>query len=166
MRKSSKQQTTIEVRYGTLTALATTISTMTDDSNPQKFNLQIIPVTQLQQNAMVFWSTESMRGVLIDPGGEVDRLMEAIDGLNVTIEQIWLTHGHIDHVGGAAESRRRLDCKITGPHRDDQFLLDELKPGTYGIQEAESFTPDSYLNDGDTVAVSYTHLTLPTILLV
>lgn len=124
---------------------------MTDESNPQKYQLQIIPVTQLQQNAMVFWSTESMRGVLIDPGGEVDRLMKAIEDLNVTIAQIWLTHGHIDHVGGAAESRRRLDCKITGPHIDDQFLLDELKPGTYGIQEAESFTPDRYLNDGDTL---------------
>ena len=122
----------------------------TDDTN-QKYQLQIIPVTQLQQNAMVFWSTESMRGILIDPGGDVDRLMDTIKELNVTIAQIWLTHGHIDHVGGAAESRRRLNCEIIGPHIDDQFLLDELKPGTYGIQEAESFTPDKYLNDGDTL---------------
>lgn len=124
---------------------------MTTENNKQKFQLQIIPVTQLQQNAMVFWSTESMRGVLIDPGGEVDRLMEVIDDLKVTIHQIWLTHGHIDHVGGAAESKRRLKCDIIGPHVDDQFLLDDLQPGTYGIAEAERFTPDKYLNDGDTL---------------
>ena len=124
---------------------------MTEKTNPQKYQLQIIPVTQLQQNAMVFWSTETMRGVLIDPGGEVDKLMSAIKESGITIEAIWLTHGHIDHVGGAAESRRRLQCKIIGPHKDDQFLLDELTPGTYGIQEAESFTPDDYLEDGDTL---------------
>lgn len=124
---------------------------MSTDDITQKYQLQIIPVTQLQQNAMVFWSTETMHGILIDPGGEVDRLMEMIKTLDVTIDQIWLTHGHIDHTGGAAESKRRLNCEIIGPHADDQFLLDELKPGTYGIQEAESFTPDKYLNDGDTL---------------
>ena len=68
---------------------------MTEDSNPQKYQLQIIPVTQLQQNAMVFWSTETMRGVLIDPGGEVDKLMSAIKESGITIEAIWLTHGHL-----------------------------------------------------------------------
>ncbi|OED41472.1 hypothetical protein AB833_09625 [Chromatiales bacterium (ex Bugula neritina AB1)] len=115
------------------------------------FQLQAFPVTQLQQNAMVFWSTSSMKGVLIDPGGEIDRLLDEIKKLEVTITEIWLTHGHIDHAGGAAEARRRLGVKITGPHRDDQFLLDELKPGTYGIAEAESFTPDRYLDEGDNV---------------
>ncbi len=124
---------------------------MTSNDSAPGFQLKIVPVTQLQQNAMVFWSTESMRGVLIDPGGEVDRLMQVINDLNVTIEQIWLTHGHIDHAGGAAESKRRLNCDIIGPHADDQFLLDDLTPGTYGIAEAESFTPDKYLSDGDTL---------------
>ena len=115
------------------------------------FNLQIIPVTDFQQNAMILWSTKSMDGVLIDPGGEVDRLMEAVEKLNVNITAIWLTHGHMDHTGGAAESKRRLNCEIIGPHKDDQFLLDELKPGMYGINEAESFTPDRYLSEGDTL---------------
>jgi len=116
-----------------------------------QFQLQVVPVTPLQQNSMIFWSTESLNGILLDPGGEVDRLMEEIGKLDVTIKEIWLTHGHIDHAGGAAEARRRLGVKIVGPHKDDQFLLDELKAGTYGIAEAESFTPDRYLDDGDTV---------------
>jgi len=94
-------------------------------SNPFEelgFNLQIIPVTDFQQNAMIFWSTKSMDGVLIDPGGEVDRLMDAVEKLGVNITAIWLTHGHMDHTGGAAESKRRLNCEIIGPHKDDQFL--------------------------------------------
>ncbi len=123
---------------------------ITSDEKP-KFQLQVVPVTQLQQNASIFWSTETMHGVLIDPGGEVDRLMQTIEQLQVDIQCIWLTHGHIDHVGGAAEARRRLGCEIHGPHIDDQFLLDELKPGTYGIQEAEPFTPDKYLTEGETL---------------
>jgi glyoxylase-like metal-dependent hydrolase (beta-lactamase superfamily II) len=115
------------------------------------FQLQVVPVTPLQQNAMIFWSVETRNAILLDPGGDVDRLMEEIEKLQVKVVAIWLTHGHIDHAGGAAEARRRLDVEIIGPHKDDQFLLDELKPGTYGIAEAESFTPDRYLDDGDTV---------------
>ncbi len=125
-------------------------------SNPLQdagFNLQIIPVTDYQQNSSIFWSTETMNGVLIDPGGEVDRLVEAVAKLKVNISAIWLTHGHMDHTGGAAVSKRRLECDIIGPHKLDQFLLDELTPGMYGIAEAESFTPDRYLDDGDTVSL-------------
>jgi len=57
----------------------------------------------------------------------------------------------MDHTGGAAQSKERLNCDIIGPHKDDQFLLDELKPGVYGIDEAQSFTPDRYLDEGDTL---------------
>lgn len=123
-------------------------------SNPFEelgFNLQIVPVTDYQQNAMIFWSTKTMNGVMIDPGGEVDRLMAAVEELKVNITAIWLTHGHMDHTGGAAKSKEHLKCDIIGPHKDDQFLLDELKPGMHGIDEAQSFTPDRYLDEGDTL---------------
>ena len=118
-----------------------------------KFKLQVVPVTPLQQNAMIFWSTESMKGVLIDPGGDVERLMSTIKEIGVTISEIWLTHGHIDHAGGAAECRRQLGCEIIGPQKDDQFLLDTLEQtgSEYGIPEAENFTSDKYLDDGDTL---------------
>lgn len=126
---------------------------MPDSDLKDKFKLQVVPVTPLQQNAMIFWSTESMKGVLIDPGGDVDQLMSAIEKAGVTIAEIWLTHGHIDHAGGAAECRRRIGCEIIGPHKDDQFWLDTLEKtgGEYGIPDAENFTPDKYLNEGDTV---------------
>ncbi len=117
------------------------------------YDLRVIPVTPFQQNAMVFWSTETMNGVLIDPGGESEKLLGAIDDLGVNIKEIWLTHGHIDHAGGAAECREQLQCKIIGPHADDQFWLDQLEENaqTYGIAGARNFTPDTYLNEGDTV---------------
>ena len=115
------------------------------------FNLRIIPVTDFQQNAMIFWSTKTMNGVMIDPGGEVDKLMAAVTEQKINITAIWLTHGHMDHTGGAATAREQLSCDIIGPHKDDQFLLDELKPGVYGIPEAQSFTPDRYLEEGDTL---------------
>lgn len=126
---------------------------MTTPGLADKFKLQVVPVTPLQQNAMIFWSTESLKGVLIDPGGDVPRLLQAIEETGITISEIWLTHGHIDHAGGAAECRRQLNCEIIGPHKDDQFWLDSLKEmgSSYGIEGAENFTPDKYLNEGDTV---------------
>ena len=119
----------------------------------QKYNLKVIPVTQLQQNSMVFWSTETRAGILLDPGGEIDKLMAEIEELGVDIQTIWITHGHVDHVGAAAEARRRLDVEIVGPHDADKFLIDSLVAGQYGISEAEPFTPDRWLDDGDTVSL-------------
>ena len=124
---------------------------MSQSTSEQPFQLKVIPVTQLQQNAMIFWSSQSMTGVLIDPGGEVDRLLAEIEQTKVRITQIWITHGHVDHVGGAAKLRQQLGCDIVGPHLADQFLLDELYPGLYDIADAEKFTPDRYLEDGDTL---------------
>ena len=118
----------------------------------EQYELQVIPVTSFQQNAMIFWSKQSMKGVLVDPGGEVERLMDAIKETGVQIVAIWLTHGHIDHAAAAAECRRRLECEIIGPNIDDQFWLDQLESmaAKYQIEGAENFTPDRYLHEGDT----------------
>ena len=119
----------------------------------EKYSLQVIQVTPFQQNAMIFWSTETMNGVLIDPGGESSKLLAAIDEIGVNIKEIWLTHGHIDHAGGAAECAEQLKCKIIGPHPDDQFWLDQLEENaeTYEMSGVRNFTPDQYLNEGDSV---------------
>ncbi|MDB5532573.1 MAG: fold metallo-hydrolase, partial [Hyphomicrobiales bacterium] len=84
----------------------------------------IIPVTLFQQNCMLLWDEATRQAVVIDPGGDVPLILEAIAKANVNVEQIWLTHGHIDHVGGAAELRDALKVPITGPHIADKFLLD------------------------------------------
>jgi len=59
-------------------------------TSQSQFQLQVVPVTPLQQNAMIFWSTETRNAILLDPGGDVDRLIEEIKKLGVTIKEIWL----------------------------------------------------------------------------
>ena len=76
------------------------------------FNLRIIPVTDFQQNAMIFWSTKTMNGVMIDPGGEVDKLLAAVAEEKINITAIWLTHGHMDHTGGAAKAKQQLSLSL------------------------------------------------------
>jgi len=114
----------------------------------------IIPVTPFQQNCSLVWNEDTRIGAVVDPGGDVDVIRKAIDQAQVTVEKILLTHGHIDHAGGAAELRDQLKVAIEGPHEKDAFLLKDLpKSGAqYGYQ-ALAFTPDRWLKEGDKVTV-------------
>ena len=117
----------------------------------------IIPVTPFQQNCSLVWDEATKIGAVVDPGGDLDRIEQAIKEQGITIEKILLTHGHIDHAGGAAELKERLGgVPIEGPHQADRFLLDAL-PQTgvdYGLDDARAVTPDRWLNEGDQVSVS------------
>ena len=116
----------------------------------------MIPVTPLQQNTSMIWSTETKEGVFIDPGGEVDRLMARAEANGVNIVGVWLTHGHLDHAGAATAVKERTGCPIIGPHEDDQWLLDEIEAqgAKYGIMDGKNVQPDQYLNDGDTLELA------------
>ena len=85
-----------------------------------------VPVTLFEQNCTLIWCEATKKAVVIDPGGEVPKILEAIKQTKVSVEKIWLTHGHIDHVGGAAELRDALKVPIEGPHIADKFLLDNV----------------------------------------
>jgi hydroxyacylglutathione hydrolase len=119
------------------------------------FQVQIIPVTPYQQNCSLIWSSATKTGAVIDPGGDVQKIEEAIIKAGVKVEKIILTHGHVDHAAGAKLLAGRLGVPIEGPHKDDQFLLDELpRIGLQvGMKDAKAFTPDRYLNEGDTVSI-------------
>jgi hydroxyacylglutathione hydrolase len=126
---------------------------------PTSSDLQaaIIPVTPFQQNTTLLWGKSTMEGVFVDPGGEVPRLLAAAKEVGVTIIAIWLTHGHLDHAGGAQELARTLGVDIIGPHKDDQWLLDRIVDdwAKYGQTSGyENCTPTRYLNDGDTLELS------------
>lgn len=114
----------------------------------------IIPVTPYLQNCSLVWDA-SGRAALIDPGGEIDRLLAEVSARNLTLEKILLTHGHLDHVGAADALRDRLGIPIEGPERAEQFWLDMLpqQAQLFGFPPAHAFTPDRWLNDGDTVNV-------------
>ncbi|AHB48517.1 hypothetical protein W911_09125 [Hyphomicrobium nitrativorans NL23] len=118
------------------------------------FKAAIVVVTPFQQNSTLLWDSESMVGAVVDPGGDLDRIEEAIREVGVKVEKIILTHGHIDHAGGADDLRKILGVPVEGPHPADRFLLDNLaKQGeAYGFP-AKPVTPDRWLDEGETVTV-------------
>jgi glyoxylase-like metal-dependent hydrolase (beta-lactamase superfamily II) len=113
----------------------------------------LAPVTPFRQNCAVLWCTKTLRGAVSDPGGDLDMVQKIISEQGVTVEKILLTHGHLDHAGGAAELASRLSVPIVGPHEDDAFLLEALEDqGTrYGFSGARACRPDRWLKDGDVV---------------
>ena len=115
----------------------------------------IIPVTLFEQNCTLIWCEATRKAVVIDPGGDVDKIQAAIKQSNVTVEKIWLTHGHIDHVGGAADLRDALGVEIIGPHIADKFLLDNVVTSgmRFGMTGVRDFAPDRWLDEGDQVSV-------------
>jgi len=115
----------------------------------------IIPVTLFEQNCTLLWCEATKKAVVIDPGGDVPRIKAAIKQANVAVEKIWLTHGHIDHVGGAAELREALQVPIEGPDIADKFLLDNVvtSGARFGMTGVRDFVPDRWLNEGDQVRI-------------
>lgn len=120
----------------------------------------IIPVTPFQQNCSLVWCTRTRAAALIDPGGEIDRLIAAAAEREVTLTKILITHGHIDHAGGTAELATRLKLPIEGPQREDAFWIDAMvnQGRMFGFPPLSPFTPDRWLEDGDTVSVGDTVL--------
>ena len=114
---------------------------------------QIIPVTPLQQNCTVFWSQETKRGGIVDPGGDLSLIRNFLIENNITLEKILCTHGHLDHVGAVCELARELSLPVIGPHIDDLFWIEGLPEAAQmcGVQNAETFVPDQWLEDGDKV---------------
>jgi len=121
----------------------------------------ILPVTPFQQNCALLWEEQTGKGVVVDPGGEVDRILAALAELKIEVERILLTHGHMDHAGGAATLRdalgegREAPPPIIGPDERDRFLLDGLaqQGARYGMTDARNVTPDQWLKEGDTVEI-------------
>jgi hydroxyacylglutathione hydrolase len=116
----------------------------------------IIPVTPFQQNCTLIWDPATMVGAVVDPGGDLELIESAIAETGMKPEKIIITHGHIDHAGGAAELKERLGVPIEGPHEADRPLLDALadQGQAYGMVSARPVTPDRWLAEGDTVTIA------------
>ncbi|KTT15463.1 MBL fold metallo-hydrolase [Pseudacidovorax intermedius] len=123
---------------------------------------QILPVTPFQQNCSLVWCDATHKAALIDPGGEIDRLIAAAESRGLQLAQLWLTHAHIDHAGGAGELAERLGLPIVGPHPGDQFWIDGLpqQSAMFGFPPARAFVPTRWLADGDTVTLGEETLTV------
>ena len=124
---------------------------MTEADQPD-LQLHITPVTPFQQNCSLLWDRNTLEGVFIDPGGEASKLMEVANRAGVTIKEVWLTHGHLDHAGAADEIREVTSAPVIGPHKDDQWLMDDIVTQwqKYGVTEGpRNVVPTRYLEDGD-----------------
>ncbi len=115
--------------------------------------LSIVPVTPFQQNCSILVCESSGKAVVFDPGGDLDRIDEALGKTGATLEKVFVTHGHIDHCGQVAAFARRHQVPVEGPHVEDKFWIDQLpaQGERYGFGQLEAFTPDRWLVDGDTV---------------
>lgn len=113
----------------------------------------VIPVTPLQQNCTLMWCTDTLQGVVIDPGGDIDVVQDAIAEVGFTLVKVLLTHGHFDHVGGAMDLAERAGAPIIGPHKDDEFITSKVVEGgqKFGLGGGRDISGNTWLNDGDTV---------------
>jgi glyoxylase-like metal-dependent hydrolase (beta-lactamase superfamily II) len=115
----------------------------------------VIPVTAFQQNCALVWDDAARRATVIDPGGDLDAILAAVAGQDLAIEQILLTHGHMDHAGGADELRERTGAPVIGPHLAEKPLLDNLRRQgeAYGLAGARDLVPDRWLAEDETVEI-------------
>lgn len=118
----------------------------------------LAPVTPLQQNCTIVWCTATLKAAIIDPGGELPRLLKGSAQHGLTLEKIWITHGHMDHAGAAAALREQTGATIEGPHEADRFWIERIPDSgrKYGLPDAQSFEPDRWLADGDQVTLGET----------
>jgi glyoxylase-like metal-dependent hydrolase (beta-lactamase superfamily II) len=117
----------------------------------------IVPVTPFQQNCAIIHDRATKQATVIDPGGDVPVILARIEALGVTVTQIVLTHGHIDHAGGAAALKLALGgVPIVGPDRRDLFLLEGLAEAGagFGMMDARAVVPDRWVSEGETVAIA------------
>lgn len=118
---------------------------------------QIIPVTHYQQNCTLLWCDDTREAVVVDPGGNIERILSAIAERDLVLVKILLTHGHLDHVGGTAGLLKAMntenDMKVEGPHEADMFWLNMLpqQAQMMGFAVPENFQPHVLLDDGDSV---------------
>lgn len=114
----------------------------------------IVPVTPFEQNCTLFWCEKTRQAVVIDPGGDLDRILNAVEREKLQLVKILITHGHIDHAGGAAELAERLGLPIEGPHEEDRFWVDgmEKQSQMFGLGGVRSFEPNRWLKEGDKIS--------------
>lgn len=116
---------------------------------------KIVPVTHYQQNCSIIWCEKTNKAAIVDPGGDIERLLATLNTLGVTLEKIVLTHGHMDHVGGTAALVKMTGVPVEGPQRADAFWIERLddQAQMMGFKPAAPFVPDRWLEHGDAVRV-------------
>jgi len=113
-----------------------------------------IRVTAFEQNCSLAWCEATRHCCIIDPGGDIQSVIKTIEANELKPEAIFLTHAHLDHVGGTQELAAHYSLPVIGPHIADQFLLDALpeQATMFQFPHCEPFRADRYLEHSDTVS--------------
>ncbi len=124
-------------------------------TSPATLKLFVVPVTAFQQNCSLLACSRTGVAAVIDPGGDLERIMAVVERERLRLSKILVTHGHIDHAGGVGTLAKRLQLPIEGPHEADRFWIDQLAQQSqmFGLPAAIGFTPDRWLQHGDTVTI-------------
>jgi glyoxylase-like metal-dependent hydrolase (beta-lactamase superfamily II) len=131
-------------------------------SKDSPLQCKVIPVTHVKQNCSVIWCAETMRGAVVDPGGEIDRIRAFIDRQGVEVERLLITHGHPDHAGAATALAALLNVPIEGPHVAETEVIRAMGSiaATHGLSDCQPYSPDRWLADGDIVQVGRQQLSV------
>jgi hydroxyacylglutathione hydrolase len=121
----------------------------------EKLQCRVIPVTWARQNCSLLWCLETRKAVIIDPGGDIDLLLQTIDEEQVEVERLLITHPHPDHAGAAADLAELLAVPVEGPNKGDESLIERMsRMGEHlGFYECSPFVPHRWLQDQDKVKV-------------
>ena len=117
--------------------------------------VEIVAVTPFQQNCSIIWCSETMSGAIIDPGGDLEKIKNVVLHYQINIEKILLTHGHLEHAGGANALSQQLNIPVIGPHKEDEFWLQgmEQQAKNYGFPGVDNCQPTHWLDESDTIEV-------------
>lgn len=123
---------------------------------------RILPVTAFEQNCSLIWCDRTREAALVDAGGDIERLLAAVQAEGVTLTKLLVTHAHIDHAGAVGELADRLNLPVEGPHEGDQFWIDRLgdQSRMFRFPEARPFQPTRWLHQGEEVVVGEETLTV------
>lgn len=116
-------------------------------------DVKVIPVTGFMANCIIIWpgKAEQCRDcIVIDPGGDVPQIESALNSVGGRVQAILLTHGHIDHVGGADQLRRLTEAKVYA-HVQEKTVLERVGQQSlmFGLPVIEPLTPDQTFEDND-----------------
>lgn len=116
---------------------------------------RIIPVTPFAQNSSLIWCDQTQHATLVDPGGNPEQIIQAIDECHVKLQFILLTHGHLDHVGAAPILAEHYQVPIIGPAPADQFWLDNIvqQQQMFGFGNIQAFLPQRWLADHEQITL-------------